>query len=50
MERARQWALETGAEGLTLETAIDNHAAQRLYEKLGYKKDEVYFRYNLVVS
>ena len=50
MERARQWALETGAEGLTLETAIDNHTAQRLYEKLGYKKDEVYFRYNLTVA
>ena len=50
MERARQWALETGAEGLTLETAIDNHTARRLYEKLGYKKDEVYFRYNLVVT
>ena len=49
MERARQWAVETGAEGLTLETAVDNRTAQRLYEKLGYKKDEVYFRYNLTV-
>ena len=49
MERARQWAVETGAEGLTLETAVDNRTAQRLYEKLGYKKDEVYFRYNLMV-
>lgn len=50
MERARQWAVETGAEGLTLETAIDNRTAQRLYEKLGYKKDEVYFRYNFTVT
>ena len=50
MQRARQWALETGAEALTLETAIDNHTAQRLYEKLGYKKDEVYYRYNLIVG
>ena len=49
MERARQWAVETGAEGLSLETAVDNRTAQRLYEKLGYKKDEVYFRYNLMV-
>ena len=50
MERARQWALETKAEGLTLETATDNHTAQRLYEELGYKKDEVYYRYNLTVK
>jgi len=50
MERARRLALETKADGLTLETATDNHTAQRLYEKLGYKKDVVYFRYNLVVS
>lgn len=50
MERARQLALETKADGLTLETATDNHTAQRLYEKLGYKKDVVYFRYNLVVG
>ena len=50
MQRARQWALETGSEALTLETAVDNHTAQRLYEKLGYKKDEVYYRYNLIVS
>lgn len=50
MERAHQWAVETNAEGLTLETATDNHTAQRLYERLGYKKDEVYFRYNLLVK
>lgn len=50
MERARQLAVETDAEGLTLETAIDNHTAQRLYEKLGYKKDEIYFRYNLFLK
>jgi GNAT superfamily N-acetyltransferase len=49
MERARKWAVETKAEGLALETATDNHTAQRLYEKLGYKKDEIYYRYNLTV-
>jgi GNAT superfamily N-acetyltransferase len=49
VERAREWAIETKAEGLTLETATDNHTAQRLYEKLGYKKDEIYYRYNLTV-
>jgi len=50
MERARQLAVQTKADGLTLETATDNYTAQRLYEKLGYKKDEVYFRYNLALS
>ena len=45
MERARQWALETKADGLWLETAVDNHPAQRLYESLGWKRDNHYFRY-----
>lgn len=45
MERARQWALETKADGLWLETAVDNHPAQRLYESLGWKRDNDYFRY-----
>jgi GNAT superfamily N-acetyltransferase len=50
MDRARQFAIETGAEGLALETATDNFTAQRLYESLHWKKDDVYFRYNLVVG
>lgn len=50
MERARQFAIETGAEGLALETATDNFTAQRLYEALGWKKDEAFFRYNLLVG
>ncbi|HEY6937097.1 MAG TPA: GNAT family N-acetyltransferase [Terriglobales bacterium] len=45
MERARQWAVETKADGLWLETAVDNHPAQRLYETLGWKRDNDYFRY-----
>jgi ribosomal protein S18 acetylase RimI-like enzyme len=48
MERARQLAVETHAEGLTLETATDNLAAQALYESLGYKRDEAFHRYNLI--
>lgn len=39
MERARQLAIATGAKGLALATWIDNTSAQRLYEKLGYRKD-----------
>ncbi|MGE5206698.1 MAG: N-acetyltransferase family protein [Chlamydiota bacterium] len=45
MERSRQWAVETEADGLWLETAVDNHPAQRLYESLGWKRDNDYFRY-----
>jgi ribosomal protein S18 acetylase RimI-like enzyme len=45
MERARQWAVETKADGLWLETAVDNHPAQRLYENLGWKRDNDYYRY-----
>jgi len=45
MERARQWAVETKSDGLWLETAVDNHPAQRLYESLGWKRDNDYYRY-----
>jgi GNAT superfamily N-acetyltransferase len=49
MERARRLALETSAESLALETAVDNHNAQKLYEQLGWIRDEEYFRYALRV-
>ncbi len=45
MEQARQWAVETKADGLWLETAVDNLTAQRLYERLGWKRDNDYYRY-----
>ena len=47
MERARQLAEDTQANSLTLETAIDNYAAQKLYESLGWKRDEEFYRYCL---
>jgi GNAT superfamily N-acetyltransferase len=50
MERARQLALETSAESLALETAVDNHNAQKLYEQLGWVRDEEYFRYALRIT
>ncbi len=49
MERAKSLAVETGAEGLILETAVDNHDAQRVYERLGWKRDEKFHRYSLDV-
>lgn len=50
LEAARQHALATGACGLQLETARTNLAAQSLYERLGYVRDEVYLTYWLDLS
>lgn len=50
METARQFAFETGARGLALETGVDNHNAQALYEKLGYEKQEGTWWYFLQLS
>jgi ribosomal protein S18 acetylase RimI-like enzyme len=46
-ERARQLAEATQAKGLTLETAVDNVVAQKLYESLGWKRDDEFYRYFL---
>jgi len=44
MNHAKEFAIEEGAKGLTLETAIDN-PAQKLYERLDWKKDVEVFHY-----
>jgi len=49
MNRARQFAEATQADGLMLETAADNQPAQRLYERLGWKRDEEFYRYFLAL-
>ena len=49
MERARQFAQSTQADGLMLETATTNLAAQRLYERHGWKRDEEFYRYFLAI-
>ncbi|MGD8378413.1 MAG: GNAT family N-acetyltransferase [Gammaproteobacteria bacterium] len=46
LERAADHARETGARGLTLETAKDN-PARRLYERLGWQSDAHFVHYNL---
>ena len=48
-ERARELAESTRANSLTLETASDNMPAQRLYESLGWKRDEEFYRYFLPI-
>ena len=45
MNAARAHAEASGACGLQLETARDNHAGQALYERLGYVRDGDYFTY-----
>jgi GNAT superfamily N-acetyltransferase len=47
MNTARDFAVETGAKGLVLETATDNFTAQGLYESLGWVRDTGYYTYLL---
>ncbi|AWA40259.1 GNAT family N-acetyltransferase [Pseudomonas fluorescens] len=47
MNTARDFAVETGAKGLVLETATDNFTAQGLYESLGWIRDTGYYTYLL---
>lgn len=47
LEAARQLALANGAAELMLQTARDNLTAQRLYEKLGWKRDDEFLVYTL---
>ena len=47
---ARIFAEGTGAIGLTLRTALDNAAAQELYEKSGYERNDNFYTYDLHVE
>ncbi|CAA9431073.1 MAG: hypothetical protein AVDCRST_MAG37-607 [uncultured Rubrobacteraceae bacterium] len=49
LAETRRFAAETGAKGLTLVTAVDNLPAQRLYERMGWKRDETFYHYHLGV-
>lgn len=49
LDEAANYARKTNAKGLELSTAINNDIAQRLYERNGYEKDEVYVHYGLEV-
>ncbi|WKB50627.1 GNAT family N-acetyltransferase [Eleftheria terrae] len=40
---------ERAIQRLTLETATTNHAAQRLYESLGYEKEQVFITYHKIL-
>ena len=47
MEAVREFAHASGALRLVLETADDNHAAQALYESLGYRREAGTRHYSL---
>ncbi|WP_367109495.1 N-acetyltransferase family protein [uncultured Psychrobacter sp.] len=47
LNTARDYAISTGAKGISLETAPDNIGAQKLYESLGYKREMDYYHYSL---
>jgi len=49
LDRAREWAIETGAKGLVLATAVDNSKARALYESCGWKQDDEFQHYHLFV-
>jgi len=49
LERAREWAIETEAKGLILATAVTNTAAQALYESCGWRRDDEFQHYHLLV-
>lgn len=49
LAKAKQFAVETGAKGLKLQTEVDNASAQHLYVGNGYIRDDRYFHYELTL-
>ena len=50
MDTAREFAEGVGAKERALSTGKENKSAQRLYESLGYKKDEEFFHYYYTIE
>ncbi|MFF2447566.1 GNAT family N-acetyltransferase [Neobacillus sp. NPDC058068] len=50
LQKAKEYAIETGAKSINLSTAPDNYSAQRLYEKNGYIRDSQYYQYELSLT
>jgi len=50
LSHAEAFARATGAERITLSTARDNHAAQRIYEKLGYLREDHFWYFHRILS
>lgn len=50
MNKAKEFAIESGAIRITLDTQTGNTTAQRLYGLMGYIKNEEFYNYNLVLK
>lgn len=48
LEKAAEFAKADSAKRIWLRTAVDNFTAQALYEKVGYKRDEQFYRYDFI--
>lgn len=46
LKAAMEFSHQSGARNLVLQTAKDNESAQKLYEHLGWKREEKFFTYN----
>lgn len=46
LQSATDFASENGAKRLVLATAVDNHAAQALYEQMGWGRNNAFIHYN----
>ncbi|GKV65121.1 MULTISPECIES: GNAT family N-acetyltransferase [unclassified Sporosarcina] len=50
LQKAEEYARNTGAKSIALETAPDNYGAQKLYEKNGYVRDTQFYHYELSLT
>ena len=46
MQTATDFATENGAKRIVLATAVDNRAAQALYEQIGWGRNDAFIHYN----
>lgn len=50
LQKAKEYAIETGAKSISLSTARANDKAQRLYKKQGYEQDSNFLYYELNIK
>ena len=50
MDASKDFAKNNGISGIELSTAISNGTAQRLYESLGYERDNEFYNYYLSIK
>ena len=50
LQRAAEFGLAEGAVRLTLSTSTDNHTAQAVYERAGWRRDDTFLVYQLTLD